>query len=139
MTDEPDWGEEEGWSLPPGLVDRLRARAARQRMLGASASGLASDFDLDHAATLLVIADELLADPGETDYTTCPYYTRSGDRLCTFGCHEEPVCITNGPHPMDEHPLVVMWAERAQARSREIDALIRHLGHKAKGDHEEPF
>lgn len=37
----------------------------------------------------------------------CDYYQGVG--TCTFGCHEEPACITDGPWPdPDWHP--VKWA-----------------------------
>lgn len=85
-------------------------------------------------AKLLRDAALIVAEEG-IDYTTCPYYTKTGDRLCSFGCHEEPVCITGGPHPMDEHPLVVsLRAQIDDLTAWQRAALRAGLGTASRAD-----
>lgn len=45
----------------------------------------------------------------------CPYYRRIGDRLCAFGCGQEPECVTCVPR-------------RGWPPYRTRDLLVRSLG-----------
>ena len=49
-------------------------------------------------------------DPGygiEADRSWCPYNRRGlpgapADGICSFGCRDEPACMTSGPYPLAE-------------------------------------